>query len=264
MDKALEQIKSGLLDEMITRLILLQMAKERNLNVSEQVKMAMENIKKENGLESDDDLKRAVVSQGYDYDAWLKQFEENVLQQAVLVSEVDKSIAFDEAEIIEFYKNHPQEFVLPTEIKARAVYLTLEGRTEAELEARKAEILNQIKAGTDFVQVAETYCDPPLKEVKGDLGTIKKGEIDKTLEEALTPLKKGELSAWVQTKNGWYLFKVEDLKESRRQTFDEAKRAIEQRLLRERREAKQDEFLRNIKAKGYIKILKPDPLADIK
>ncbi len=264
LDKVLEQIKTGLLDEMITRLILLQMAKERNLNVSENVKMALENIKKENGIESDDDLKRAVMSQGYDYDAWLKQFEENVLQQAVVASEINKSIALDEAEIIEYYKSHPGEFVLPAESKARAVYLSLEGRTETELEARKAEVLDQIKAGTDFAQVAETYCDPPLKEVKGDLGTIKKGEMDKTLEDALAPLKKGELSAWVLTKNGWYLFKVEDFKDSRSLTFDEAKRSIEQKLFTQRQVAKQEEFLRDIKVKGYVKILKSNPLADIK
>ena len=260
LEKELEQIKSGLLDYMITNMLLLQLAKEQNINVGDRLKMVLDNIKKENGLDTDDDLKRALASQGFEYESWLKDLEERIQREAVMASEIQKSIALDEAEIIDYYKKHTAEFVEPDEFKVRAVYLALDARSAADNDARKAEILTKIKGGLEFAAAAEQYCDPPLKEQKGDLGTLKKGETDKILADALAPLKKGDLSGWVQTKNGWYLLKVEDKKDSRIKTFDETKRAIEQKLYMERQAAKSDEFIKNLKNRSYIKILKPNPL----
>ncbi|MGD0781432.1 MAG: SurA N-terminal domain-containing protein [Candidatus Aminicenantales bacterium] len=259
-EKALEQIKAGLLDSMITEALLLQLAKEKNLNVSDQLKMSIENIKKENNLDSDDDLKRALQSQGLQYDSWLKQLEETILRQSVVYSEINKSIVVDDAEVIDYYKKHGAEFVVPEEYKVKAVYLAPDLRSAAETEARKAEILDKLKGGLAFDKAVEEYCDTPLKEAKGDLGTLKKGETDKILFDALAPFKKGERTGWIEGKKGWYLLSVEDKKDTRTRTFDEAKRDIEQKMFQERQAAKLDEFLKNIKKKNYIKILKPNPL----
>jgi len=259
-EKAIEQVKAQLLDAMITDTLLLQLAKEKNLNVSDQLKMAIENIKKENNLDSDDDLQRALRSQGMQYEVWLKQMEETILRQSVVYAEINKSIAVDEAEIIEYYKKHGAEFVVPEEYKVRAVYLAPALRSAAETEARKAEILEKLKGGLPFDKTAEEFCDAPLKEAKGDLGTLKKGETDKTLFEALAPLKKGERTGWVEGKKGWYLLQVEDKKDSRTRTFDESKRDIEQKMFQERQAAKLDGFLKDLKKRNYIKILKPNPL----
>jgi peptidyl-prolyl cis-trans isomerase SurA len=222
--------------------------------------MAIENIKKENNLDSDDDLQRALRSQGLQYDAWLKQMEEGILRQSVVYSEINKSIAVDEAEIIDYYKKHGADFVVPEEYKVRAIYLSPDLRSAAETEARKTEILDKLKGGLDFAKAAEDYCDAPLKEAKGDLGTLKKGETDKTLFDALTPLKKGDRTGWVQGKKGWYLLQIEDKKDSRTRPFEEAKREIEQKMFQERQASKLDEFLKDVKKRNYIKILKANPL----
>jgi parvulin-like peptidyl-prolyl isomerase len=259
-EKAIEQLKAQLLDSMITDALLLQLAKEKNLNVADQLKMAIENIKKENNLDSDDDLQRALRSQGLQYDAWLKQMEEGILRQSVVYSEINKSIAVDEAEIIDYYKKHGADFVVPEEYKVRAIYLSPDLRSAAETEARKTEILDKLKGGLDFAKAAEDYCDAPLKEAKGDLGTLKKGETDKTLFDALTPLKKGDRTGWVQGKKGWYLLQIEDKKDSRTRPFEEAKREIEQKMFQERQASKLDEFLKDVKKRNYIKILKANPL----
>jgi parvulin-like peptidyl-prolyl isomerase len=73
-------------------------------------------------------------------------------------------------------------------------------------------------------------------------------------------LKTGEMTAWVQAKNGWYLLKLEEKKESRLKPYDEVKKDIWEKLFMQKKTKKLDEFLKNIKAKNYIKILKPEPL----
>jgi parvulin-like peptidyl-prolyl isomerase len=260
LEKVLEQIKTGLLDSMINNMLLLQLAKEQNISVTDRLKSAVDSVIKENNLESEDDLKRALKGQGYEYDAWLKMIEERILRETVAMREINKSIALDEADIIEYYRKHAAEFTEPEEYKLRAVFLSLLERADEAQEARKAEIDAKLKEGLDFTKAAEDYSDPPLKEQKGDLGKLRKGEIDKTLEAAVAPLKAGELSGWVQNRNGWYRLKLEEKTEPRRRSFEECKRDIEQSMMRSLQDQKMNEFIRDLRGRSFIKILKPNPL----
>jgi parvulin-like peptidyl-prolyl isomerase len=257
LDKVLAQIKSELMDSLITDLLVLQLAREKNLNVADQVKGYMESIKKQYNLETDDDVKRAVQSQGMDWDAFRKQVEENLLRRTLIASEVSRSIALDESEIVAYYKTHASDFTDPEEYKIRAVYISAD---TAGLDDKKKEVDGKIAAGGDFADVSAAYSDEPLKDLKGDLGTLKKNDLDKTLLQAVEKLKKGDLSPWVQAKAGWYLIKLEDKKDSRVRPFEEARKAIEEKLYADKETVKVNEFLNTIKKKSYIKILKPDPL----
>ena len=262
LDKVVAQIKSGLLDAMVTDALLLQMAKEKNMNVSDQMKMAIENIKKENSIESDDDLKRAVRSQGLEWESWLKQMEENIQRQSIVYSEVNRTIVLDDAEIVDYYKKHAADFVVPEEYKLRAIYLSTTEAADSALEAKKKEIDDKIKAGGDFAEISGASSDAPVKASKGDLGTLKKTEMDKTLLAAVEKLKKGDMSPWVQAKNGLYLLKLEDKKDSKQLTFEEARKQIEDRTFGEKQGAKLAQFLDTLKKKSYIKILKPNPIGN--
>jgi parvulin-like peptidyl-prolyl isomerase len=261
-DKQYKLVRSELLNVMITETLILQQAKEKNLSVSEELKNNLAALKKENNFTSDEDLRRAVEQQGIPYEQWLKQFRESLLKQMVMVSEVYRSIVLDESEVVQYYKQHPQEFTVPTEYKLRAVYLATEHRTPEALEALKTEASGKLKDGGAgaFPDVAAALSDSPVKEAKGDLGTLKKGELDKTLEEAVDKLKAGEISPWVAAKNGWYLLKLEEKKESYLRTFDDARSEVQEKLLAGKRQKKSEDYIASLKAQSYIKILKPNPL----
>ena len=245
---------------MITDLLLKQKAREMSLNVADQVRSTVENIKKENNMESDDDLKRALQQQGIEYNDWLKQLEDNLLVQAVRYTEVDRAIVLDDAETVNYYKQHSSEFIEPEEYHIRAIYLATEGKEAQAIEDVKTLVSGKLKAGEPFNALAKEYSEGPGKEAEGDLGTFKKGELDKTLEQAASTLKAGELSDWLGTKNGWYLLKLDEKKASRQQTLDEVKRSIEDKMYAEKRQKKTDEYLKALREKSYVKILKPNPL----
>ncbi len=259
-EKQYQMLKKDMLDMMITDLLLMQQAKEKNINVSEQVKMAVANIKKENNIESDDDLKRGLQQQGMSYDQWLKQLEDNMLKQATVYSEVDRTIVLDDSEVVGYYKLHPEEFTEPEEYHVRAIYLATEGKApEALAEARKL-ISGKVQAGEPFNALAKEYSDGPAKQTEGDLGRFRKGELDKTLEQAVAKLKAGETGDWVETKNGWYLLKLEEKKDSRLRTFEEVKKEVEEKLYTQKKQKKLEDYLKTLREKSYIKILKPSPL----
>lgn len=259
-EKQYQMLKKDLLNMMITDVLLMQQAKEKNINVSEQVKMAVENIKKENNIASDDDLKRGLQQQGLDYAQWIKQLEDNMQRQATVYSEVDRTIVLDDSEIVGYYKLHPEEFTEPEEYHVRAIYLSLEGKTPEALAETRGLLSDKVKAGESFNALAKEYSNGPAREAEGDLGRFRKGELDKTLEQSVAKLKAGETGDWVETKNGWYLLKLEEKKDSRLKTFEEVKKDVEEKLYSEKKVKKLAEYLKTLREKSYIKILKENPL----
>jgi peptidyl-prolyl cis-trans isomerase SurA len=259
-EKAYAELKKGLLDFMITDLLLLQKAKELGLNVQEQIKGMTQKIMQDNNISSEAELRRAVEQQGIPYELWLKQYEEGMMRSGVLYTEVERSIVLDDAEIVQYYKKNPAEFTTPTEYRINAIYLAAETHPGDAAESAKAAIDAKLKGGTSFADTAAELSDPPMKEAKGDLGTFKAGELDQTLEAAIEKLKPGETSAWVNTKNGWYLLLLAEKKPSALRPFDEARSQVEDKLYNEKRNVKNQEYVKTLRERSYVKILRPDPL----
>lgn len=262
LDKQLDFLRKNLLDTMISEVLLLQMAKEKQLDVREQLKVYIENIKKQNSIESDEDLKLALAREGLQYDAWVKQTQDDILRQMIIYSEVDTHIVIDDNATMAYYKANASRFVLPVEFKLRAIVLPSEGTTEPLLEVKRKEISDKLAAHADFSALAGEYDQAGLKESQGDLGMVKKSELEATLAQEADKLKAGEISPWFKARNAWYLLKLESRTESRQQTFEEVKKDVEARLFQEKKAKALEAFFAKIKASNYIKILRPDPLSN--
>jgi parvulin-like peptidyl-prolyl isomerase len=259
-DKQYAALKKDLLNGMITELLLLQKGRELNLNVSDQVKARIEQIKTDNNMTSDAELRRAVEQQGMTFETWLKQYEEGMMRMAVIYTEVERAIVLEDSEVVQYYKKNPAEFTTATEYKLHAVYLASEGRTPEECEALKAAVDAKLKSGAAFADVAGELSDPPMKESKGDLGTFKAGELDKSLESAVEKLKAGEVGAWVSNKNGWYLINLVEKKDSTLRPFEDARKEVEEKIYNGKRAEKEGVYIKTLRERSYVRILKPEPL----
>lgn len=252
-------LKKELLDMMISDMLLLQEAEKKGFDVSEQVRMGLENIKEENGFTSDEQLKRALAQQGLTYEKFVEQMRKQYLTQNVIFDEVNRNIVIDDAEIVKYYRENPEEFREPAEYTISAIFLSNEAKTEDTMESLKKEISEKLASGDDFASLAEQYTDGPGKEAGGSLGIYKKGELDKTLEEAVEGLAQGEVSEWVKHPNGWFLMKMMEKKESRLRTFEEIKEEVERRLFNKKSREKFEEYMKRLRERSYIKILKEEP-----
>jgi parvulin-like peptidyl-prolyl isomerase len=255
LNKQYNLMKENLLDNMIRNMLLLQEAKEKGFDVTEQVNLYIENIKKENNIETDSQLRQELRKQGMDFEPWRADLEENFLKQALIYSEVDRYIVTDDSEIVSYYKLHPEEFIEPEEYRLRVIYLSTEGQSEEELQSKKEEISRRISEGEEMADLAAQYSEGPEKESQGDLGSFKKGELAKTLEEAVEKLNPGEIHPWLEARNSWYLLKLEEKKESRIKTFEEVKQEIEQKIFSQSKRKKTEEFIKKLLESNYIKIL---------
>jgi len=259
-DRQYERMKKELLNTMITNMLLLQEAEKKGFDVKEQVRLQIENIKKENSINSDEELRRALQQQGLVYEEWIKAMEERSLRDNVIFAEVRGNIVLDDSEIVNYYKLHPEEFTEPMEYKLRAIYISPEGKSEEEVEAKKREIDEKMQAGEELADLAGQYSEGPGKESQGDLGSFKQGQLEKTLEQAVEKLKVGEMTSWLNVRNGWFLLQLDEKKESRLKSFEEARKEIEEKLFNQKSQKGLEKYLKELEEKSFIKILKPNPL----
>ncbi len=259
-EKAYAQMKVILIDRIITDLLLLQEAREMDFQVEEELKTQLEKVKEENNMKLDEELIRALQQQGMTFEGFKKQLRDQILREGIIYQQVMGSIVIDDAEIVNYHKLHPEEFTEVPEYKLRGIYISTDRRSEEEVEAKKREISEKLASGEEFAALAGEYTEDSTKEKQGDMGRYKKGQLEKSLEQAVEKLKEGEVAPWLKVINGWYLLRVDEKKESRLKTFEESKEELQQKLFTEKRMKKTEEFLKALKEKSYIKILKPNPL----
>ena len=76
-------------------------------------------------------------------------------------------------------------------------------KTEKEVNA----ILERLKKGEKFGNIAKDVSLCPSKKRGGDLGTFSRGQMVKEFEKAAFALQKGQISGIVKTKFGYHIIK---------------------------------------------------------
>ena len=76
-------------------------------------------------------------------------------------------------------------------------------KTEAEVNT----VLERLKKGEKFANIARGLSLCPSKKEGGDLGTFSRGKMVKEFEKTAFELKKGQISPVVKTKFGYHIIK---------------------------------------------------------
>ncbi len=251
--------RENLLDDMITDLLLIQEAEKQDIDVSAQLESMVEEMKKQYGFSSIDEIRQAMNKQGIDYDTWLDLQERELLKEGVLYYSFGKDIVVNDTEVINYYRQHQEEFKVPATFELKAIYLSDADKTDQELKAKTEEISAHLEDGESFEDLAEKYSDGPYKESRGELGSFEKGSLEKTLEQAVEKLEIGEVTPWIQTQNGWYLLKLIDKKEEHVKDFNIVRNEIENIIFQQKRREKSLQFIKKMREESYIDIKIPEP-----
>ncbi|MFZ5452316.1 MAG: SurA N-terminal domain-containing protein [Thermodesulfobacteriota bacterium] len=117
----------------------------------------------------------------------------------------------------DYIKDHPEEYTRPQVIQVRQLLLKLPPKATAavrrRLENQAQALLRQARMGGNFGVLAQKYSQDESSRAKGgDLGTVKRGQQLPEWDKVAFSLKKGEVGL-ARTPKGFYLLKVEEVKE---------------------------------------------------
>jgi len=142
---------------------------------------------------------------------------------SVIYLEVDPKdfggeVEITEKEIQSYYEYNAKMYSQPKQVKAKHILFKVDQDDTEEVKnkvkERAEKVLEKARKGEDFAALAEGYSEGPSKSQGGDLGYFKTGQMEPPFEEAAFALKKGEISDLVQTRFGYHIILVEDIKEA--------------------------------------------------
>jgi peptidyl-prolyl cis-trans isomerase C len=148
------------------------------------------------------------------------------------------------------YKGKPDRFQRPPQTHARHILVL--GQTP-ESKAKAETLLQQLKAGAKFDELARTASQDPGSASKGgDLGFFSKGTMVPEFDAALDELKNpGELSGVVQSQFGYHIIKLEARRGAGIYSYEEVKDTLraeaEQQAIAQLRQTKVQQIQDTIK-----------------
>jgi len=237
-------------------------AKELELEASDaQVDAAIGDIKKRNGFD-DAQLDAALREQGIDRATFRGQIKRELQTYSLLQYKVRSKVKLTDEDLKAYYQSHPKEFAGETEIHVRHIFLPLPGDASegevARVTAEGQKVLQRLRTGEDFAAVAKEVSKAPTAVEGGDLGWLKRGSIQKSLEDAAFALKDGQLSGLVRAGPGLHILRVEERRLGGAKSFEQAKEEIRERLLNEQGERYRDQYLAELRKDAMIDLKLPE------
>lgn len=170
-------------------------------------------------------LTQAATAKGLDKNASLMNQAE-LAKQAVLI----------QAYLQDYMRTHPvSEEAIKAEYEKIKVGL---GNKEykarhilVKTEEKAKEIIGKLQAGEKFEDLAKDSEDPGSKDRGGDLGWSAPAQYVKPFSDALVKLEKGKFTPQpIRSDFGYHVIKLEDVRDLKLPSYDEAKPQIAQRL----------------------------------
>ncbi|MGC1201273.1 MAG: SurA N-terminal domain-containing protein, partial [Candidatus Acidiferrales bacterium] len=144
IDAEYKDRSKDLLRDLIDQDLLVQRAKDEGISVETDVVKRLDEVRKQNNLDSMDDLEKAVEKSGIPWEDYKTQIRNNLLTQEIIRHDVGGRINIGPDEVKAYYDAHQTEFVRPEEVALSEIFLTTDGMSPEEIEAteRRADDLH--------------------------------------------------------------------------------------------------------------------------
>ena len=261
-----EQLQTNVADrqkntlrDLIDQSLLVQRGKDMGVSVEADVIKQLDQIRQQNKLGSMEDLEKAVTSEGMNWEDFKNNIRNHILTQKVIGQEVGSHINITDDEIQKYYEAHKTEFVRPEQVALREIQVNTQGKSADELPAlkKKAETaLKRVQDGEDFGEIAKRYSDSSTKDQGGYLGTYKRGELAKELEDKVFAMKRNQLTDVLETKQGYLILQVLEHYDEGQQSLDKVRNEINEKLYSARMEPAMRNYLKTLREQSYV-IIKP-------
>ncbi|HET9553485.1 MAG TPA: peptidylprolyl isomerase [Anaeromyxobacteraceae bacterium] len=261
-DRAVALALRGAYDLLVAEKLFKAQSAALQLEITDaQVDAAIDDIKKRNRFD-DATFEQVLKEQGLEKAGFRAQIKSQLEAMQLLNYKVRSRVKVSDEDLQNYYKTHPVAFEGEEERHVRHIFLPLpEDAAPAQVEkvsADGAKVLQRLAAGEDFAALAKEVSKGPGAEDGGDLGWLRRGTIQKALEDVAFGLADGQVSRLVRAGPGLHLFKVEGRRRGGAKTFDQAKEEIRDLLSQEQTASYRDQYVAELKRDAVIEVNLPE------
>jgi peptidyl-prolyl cis-trans isomerase C len=254
-----DEIYRGLLDQVILFKLLANEAKVRGITVTPQeVSERMAEIKKNFPTEAD--FQKKLTETHLTLAQLEDQQRRDILNAKTIEAEVEPKAAVTPQDLDTYYKQNPQQFKEPAQVRASHILFSVpKDAPAATKQATRTEaegVLKRAKAGEDFAALAKQYSkDPGSAAVGGDLNFFPKEQMVPQFSAAAFAMKPGDISELVETEFGLHIIKLTEKRDERTVPLAEISDKLGAFLKQKRQQQLMEQYLTGLKTKYRVEIL---------
>ena len=292
-DKVYADREKDVLRDLIDQQLLLEKGKDLGITADTELIKKLDEMRKQMNLDSMEDLEKAAQGQGVSYEDFKQNLRNQIITQQVIQHEVGTHLSVSKDEEQKFYEEHKAEMEQPEQIRLSEILVALpkpapaksepaktgtdsasvtpplaaagatpetsapqlsEADQLAATEAKAKGLLDQIKKGGSFEDVAKKNSDGPTASQGGDLGLFKRGALSKELEDVTFAMKAGEMTDVIRTKQGFVILKVTEHQMAGIPTMKQMEPRIQDALYYQKLQPALRSYLKKLREEAYIDI----------
>ena len=243
--KDLPRLARALLDPLIDRTLLVPRAKVAGMAVTDaEVQSAMDALA-ESARASGESFAERLAQDGQTADQLAEDMRERLLAEK-WVAEQTRGEKPSTAEVRAWFELHRSDLEVKDEVHAQQILV-------ATAEEAKS-LLDQIRAGASFEQLARSHGRSPDAQRGGDLGWFARGTMPRPFDDACFTLKAGQVSGVVQTSYGYHLFRLLGRRGPRKRNLDEVKEEVARRAFAEKQAQAERQLLDQVRKSARVQI----------
>lgn len=219
------QVLRSLVDEALQK----QEATRLNIRVSQSdMDEAVARVESSNNIPTGG-FEPFLQRQGISPQSALEQIRNNIAWQKLLLRAVIPTIEIGEDKIDDVVKRVEDSRGV-TEFRVSEILLPVDNPTDtADIRSLAERLVQQIRSGTDFRAVAQQFSKSATAAIGGDIGWILPGELETSLNTAISELKVGEVSDPLEVSDGIAIVRLSDQRTNA--PPDEGQRVVQLRQL---------------------------------
>jgi peptidyl-prolyl cis-trans isomerase SurA len=269
-DAEMDSRKKEMLRDLIDQQLLLSKAKELSITGETELIHRLDEIRKQNHMETMEDLEKAAKDQGVSYEDFKANIRNGIVTQEVVRQQVGQKIQLNPGDLQNFYNLHKSEFEQPETLRLSEILvstaipgLSEEDRNKASMadasalaaaKAKAEEIETKLKTGANFEQLARSMSDGPTAKQGGQLGDFKRGMLAKVIEDKAFALKAGEFTDPIRTKQGFLILMVTHHTPGGARSLKEVEPQVEEAVYMQKMQPALRQYLTTLREEAYIDI----------
>lgn len=211
-------------------------------------------IKAKNEVTTDAQLNEILANEGVSIDLLRESFLRIQKSQGYVAQLAKAPEQAARPEIVEYYLANTDEFTNEERVRWQELTVYFDNDTElAEAEQTMSTVLQKLRAGADFGDLAADYSQTLSAEKRGDMGWLVPGSLaDKKLESQLMSMKTGQMTDVMRREDHLEILRVAEHQYAETRPLADVQQQIEQTLMQKKRQQARRDLLDKLKSQATV------------
>lgn len=223
-----------------------------------EIDAAIENIKKNNRW-THEDLVARLKKEGMTYEEYRDKIKIDLERFMLINAQVKSKIIIREQQITQYYEEHKDDFSTEETVHLAGIFLIRKNPKDPEeireLRPKGEDLLERLRNGENFEELAKKFSQGPGADEGGDLGIFRTIQLDPELRKAVEAIEVGGFTDLIIRPNGIQIIKLIERQKGEVKSFEEVRDAIRATLYQEEVNKRYMSWIRELRKEAYTKII---------